>query len=90
MEAFNKNWLAIVLIAVVFGTLGFLLGRTTGHAHLPERKVTHTVYREHVPGDSVEVEVRIDAQGAGATMRTDTIISDGKTIIIQEVSKIKP
>ena len=31
MKTLNENWFAITLIAVIFGILGFLLGRTTGH-----------------------------------------------------------
>lgn len=31
MKTLNENWFAITLIAVIFGLLGFLLGRTTGH-----------------------------------------------------------
>ena len=31
MENFNKNWLAIIIIAVVFFLLGFLIGKTSFH-----------------------------------------------------------
>jgi len=31
MESFNKNWLAIIIIAVVFFLLGFLIGKTSFH-----------------------------------------------------------
>jgi hypothetical protein len=31
MKTLNENWFAFTLIAVIFGILGFLLGRTTGH-----------------------------------------------------------
>lgn len=31
MKSLNENWFAFTLIAVIFGLLGFLLGRTTGH-----------------------------------------------------------
>lgn len=31
MKSLNENWFAFTLIAVIFGILGFLLGRTTGH-----------------------------------------------------------
>lgn len=30
MKSLNENWFAFTLIAVIFGILGFLLGRTTG------------------------------------------------------------
>jgi hypothetical protein len=31
MKSLNENWFALTLVAVIFGILGFLLGRTTGH-----------------------------------------------------------
>ena len=31
MKTLNENWFAFTLIAVIFGILGLLLGRTTGH-----------------------------------------------------------
>ena len=31
MKTLNENWFAFTLTAVIFGILGFLLGRTTGH-----------------------------------------------------------
>ncbi len=31
MKSLNENWFAFTLIAVIFGILGFLLGRTSGH-----------------------------------------------------------
>lgn len=91
MENFNKNWLAILLIAVVFGTLGFLVGRITGHPrHHRQNQAESKKFSGHLPGDSVEIEVRVDAQGVKTTTQTDTVIRDGKTIIIQEVKKMKP
>ncbi len=35
METLNKNWFAITLVAVVFGTLGFLLGSQATHNSCP-------------------------------------------------------
>lgn len=35
MKTLNENWFAFTLIAVVFGILGFLVGRTTGHRGMP-------------------------------------------------------
>jgi hypothetical protein len=31
MKTLNENWFAFTLISVIFGILGFLLVRTTGH-----------------------------------------------------------
>ncbi len=33
METLNKNWFATTLTAVVFGILGFLLGKQSNHQH---------------------------------------------------------
>ncbi len=33
MESFNKNWLVILLVAIVFGLLGYLLGKTSQNMH---------------------------------------------------------
>lgn len=83
MENFNKNWLIILLVAVVFGTLGFLVGRTTGHGGMHRMKA--------FPGhdmDEVKIEVEVD-EDDDAIVKTDTIIKDGKQIIIKEIKKIK-
>jgi len=85
VENFNKNWLLTLLVAVIFGTLGFLVGRTTGH------KGEHMMMRH--PGkhmDKVNIEVEVDEAGNDeTTMKIDTIIKDGKKIIVKEVKKIK-
>lgn len=92
MENFNKNWLAILLIAVVFGTLGFLLGRVTGHHHKGQGKEHREVkiLKGEAGADSIQVKVAVTADGMmETTTTTDTITKDGKQIIIQEVKKIK-
>ncbi len=83
MENFNKNWLIILLVAVVFGMLGFLVGRTTGqHGRLPivrfQRHMDHDFVFDKDDDDDVEV-----------TVKTDTVMKDGKQIIIKEMKKIK-
>ena len=96
MENFNKNWLIILLIAVVFGTLGFLLGRTTGHGHGYGREHGNgpgrsemMMFRHHA-GDSMDIQVEVEAGGAGqTTIKVDTVMKDGKQIIIKEVHKVK-
>ncbi len=87
MENFNRNWLIILLVAVVFGTLGFLLGRTTGHGG------NHGMMKVH--GDHMnELEVTVEKEGkeemdGEGIVKIDTIIKDGKQIIIKEVKKVK-
>lgn len=87
MENFNKNWLAILLVAVVFGTLGFLVGRTTGNSGEHQVKMM----RMHDGDmDKVDIEVEVDGEGDDETIvKMDTIMKDGKQIIIKEVKKIK-
>jgi len=80
MENFNKNWLLILLVAVIFGTLGFLLGRTNGHGG------HHRI--EMDGGHRKELEINVDTEGKGI-VKIDTIMKDGKQIIIKEVKKIK-
>jgi len=41
METLNKNWFAITLTAVVFGILGFLLGRQGNHQYCPMKNGPH-------------------------------------------------
>lgn len=86
MENFNKNWLIILLVAVIFSTLGFLVGRTTGH-HKPQRMMW---VNSNEPTDTFDITVDVDARNDEETIvKTDTIIKDGKQIIIKEVKKTK-
>jgi len=88
MENFNKNWLLILLVAVVFGTLGFLVGRTTGHGHRHggQERIMH---RQNTM-DTLDIQVDVEAGGDGeTTVKVDTIMKDGKQIIIKEVQKVK-
>jgi hypothetical protein len=82
MENFNKNWLLILLVALIFGTLGFLLGRTTGHDGYQR------IMKMHGGGDMKELQISVDDDGEGI-VKIDTIIKDGKQIIIKEVKKLK-
>lgn len=86
MENFNKNWLIILLVAVIFGTLGFLVGRTTGQGG-----GQHRIMRMHGNDmDKVNIEVEVDGEGDGETIvKMDTIMKDGKQIIVKEVKKIQ-
>ena len=33
MKSLNENWFAITLVAVIFGLLGYLIGKTSGKHH---------------------------------------------------------
>jgi hypothetical protein len=80
MENFNKNWLVILLVAVIFGTLGFLLGRTTGPGGHHRMKMHSDLMKE--------IEVNIDKDVDGI-VKIDTILKNGKQIIVKEIKKIK-
>lgn len=82
MENFNKNWLIILLVAVIFGILGFLLGRVTGHNH------ARMMCRQECGKEKINLEVEVD-ENDGAEVKTDTIMKDGKQIIIKEIKKRK-
>ena len=94
MDSLNKNWLAILLIAVIFGTLGFLLGRVTGHSHHKaggkHKKERMIIRKESADTDSLNIEVEVSADGdMETTINTDTVMKDGKQIIIKEVKKVR-
>jgi hypothetical protein len=85
VENFNKNWLLILLVAVVFGTLGFLVGRTTGHGHGGHQQM---MYRHNLK-DTFDIKVDVDADDGEAIVKVDTIMKDGKQIIVKEVKRVK-
>jgi hypothetical protein len=82
MENFNKNWLIILLIAVVFLILGFLLGRVTGHHHggRMERRMM-----QHGKGERM---MHLDNDSGKVTIRIDTISNDGQKMEIRVEKKI--
>ena len=41
METLNKNWFAFTLVAVIFGTIGFLLGNQNKSHNCPMMKKHH-------------------------------------------------
>lgn len=82
MENFNKNWLAILLIAVVFGTLGFLLGRTTGHDR-PQRMMWTGAHG----GNEFQLKVDVDDMEGDGNVTIDTLMKDGQQIIIKKIKK---
>ena len=73
------------MVAVVFGTLGFLVGRTTGHHN------GHRVMKWHGDGKN-EFVIEKDFDGGDdvkVTVKIDTVMKDGKQIIIKEEKKVK-
>ena len=85
MENFNKNWLAILLVAVVFATLGFLVGKTTGSdkAHRMMR-----FQSDDVDEFNFKLKVDDDTDDDREIVKIDTVMKDGKQIITKTVKKI--
>ena len=83
MENFNKNWLAILLIVIVFFMLGFLTGRVTGH-HPGHGKMMKEKIIRHSGKDMV-----IDSDEDEITVKVDTLKNDGKNIEVKVEKKLK-
>lgn len=62
MESFNKNWLAIIIIAVVFFLLGFLLGKTSfHHRHNDETRMMKFIEKSDcMSEDEYKVDVNVE------------------------------
>ena len=91
MEAFNKNWLIILLTAVVFGTLGYLVGKTNGnHRQIQIPHEDHKVMKfKSDDGNEFIFEAEGEDGEYEVIEKSDTVIRDGKKIITKEVKKIK-
>ena len=84
MENFNKNWLIILLISVVFFTLGFLVGRVTGgHQGMGGQGMNHMMMQH---GDGM---MRMHDGGQNVTVKIDTLVNDGKKMEIKVEKKVK-
>ncbi|MEY2963319.1 MAG: hypothetical protein RL754_580 [Bacteroidota bacterium] len=70
MKTLNENWFAFTLIAVIFGLIGFLLGRTTGH-HGPQGAI---FMGGHGP---MHEDVMIMKGGEGKWITEDIIGTEG-------------
>ena len=87
MENFNKNWLAILLVAVIFGMLGFLLGRTTGDDD--DRHERMGMHDRHGNEFILEHEEDEDGDDGDVIVKMDTVMKDGKQVITKEVTRMK-
>jgi hypothetical protein len=94
MESFNKNWLAILLIVIVFTAIGFILGWLHGTA-----MINHQGHCKHKGQDAceqfnlplcsddldslenVDVKVIVNKNGDVVTNGPDTI----KKVIVKKV-----
>ena len=94
MESFNKNWLAILLIAIVFSALGFLFGRITAHPPLHDRMMYFNRPMGHdlEPGDSLQVDIEVEPggpEGGPVILRMDSAPKNVKKVIVREIRRDK-
>jgi hypothetical protein len=50
MKSLNENWFAFTLVAVIFGILGFLLGKQGGHSKCPMRDCPPAIQMDEFGG----------------------------------------
>jgi hypothetical protein len=84
MENFNKNWLAIILIVIVFFMLGFLMGRVTGN------RGGEKMLRERIIKGGLGGEELLEGDEDNITVKIDTLKNDGKQMEIRVEKKLKP
>jgi hypothetical protein len=86
VENFDKNWLAILLIAVVFFILGFLVGRVTGFHPGREGMVRERI----IKGNLGDKDLQLEGDNGNITVKIDTLKNDGKQIEVRVEKKLKP
>ncbi|GAB4287664.1 MAG: hypothetical protein Kow0068_13440 [Marinilabiliales bacterium] len=83
MENFNKNWLIILLTAVVFGLLGYLLGSV----HHGDHFINHKCHKFHnyQDYDDFEKEINVDV----SEIIEDAVENgdSGKVVIVKKIIK---
>ncbi len=75
MENFNKNWLAILLIVIVFFTLGFLTGRVTGHHAGNQGMMKERIFKHKMGGN-----FEFNDDDENVHIKIDTLKNDGKKV----------
>jgi len=85
MKTLNENWFAFTLIAVIFGILGFLLGRTTGH-HGPKGMPHMMMGEGHVMKKAMFISDDGEVHELMGDIEMDVIGDDGEiTVTIDSV-----
>jgi len=85
MKTLNENWFAFTLIAVIFGILGFLLGRTTGH-HGPKGMPHMMMGEGHVMKKAMFISDDGEVHDLMGDIEMDIIGDDGEiTVTIDSV-----
>ena len=97
MKSLNENWFAITLVAVIFGLLGFLIGKTSGKHH--QDKNLHKVFMKDLKGENAFIwksdmvefpdNINVDSIIKGIDIKIDTSSIKGKKSIKVQVFKQK-
>jgi hypothetical protein len=90
MESFNKNWLAIIIIAVVFFLLGFLLGKVTGFHPMMKYHDIHKMNEisGYTTAKDIQVDVDVDKILEDLDIDQNKIKNDSnKIMVIKKVIK---
>lgn len=90
MENFNKNWLIILLTAVVFGSIGFLFGKVCGNPYGFGNKHNKWEHKCDKMSSCMDKEIMLDVD-LDEIIESEDIekYSDdsGKVIVIKKVIK---
>ena len=92
MKSLNENWFTITLVAVIFGLLGFLIGKTSGK-HQQDKNL-HKVFMKDLKGENAFIwksdmvefpdNINVDSIIKGIDIKIDTSSIKGqKSIKVQ-------
>ena len=95
MKSLNENWFAFTLVAVIFGLLGFLIGKTSGKHH--QDKNLHKVLMKDLKGENAFIwksdmvefpdNINVDSIIKGIDIKIDTSSIKGQKNIKVQVFK---
>lgn len=86
MESFNKNWLAIILIAIVFAALGFIFGwimKPSGMGNCRQGGPMMEMMKMHSCGSPEMFTMPLDEDAADSLENLDvkvTVTKDGDVL----------
>ncbi len=92
MKSLNENWFVITLTAVVFGLIGFLIGKQNQHGQCPMMSNTpHVKHMEKMKGAEIMMWIANDhmmtTEEEGVEIDIDTLNLKGKKQIKVVVKK---